>query len=199
MFLRLSQQASLADLLTGVADSGKEYGTLLSKDKRDELKKNTNNDQTSTTSPTGTPSSFAIKPSTSANSGTATTPTQSGGPSSAPVFGASIASFEQSAVILECTTPKPKAQTCSKRYTFNAGIRTLNGPGAVSYGWRSNLSSATADSGFSAGSGESVTPLQRTVTLACNPASSFNMQIVILSPTLTQSAVLSINHNCNDI
>lgn len=193
MFLRVSQRESLADLLAGVTTPGQDYGTLLSKDKTTNLKKNTDTSEPTAQAPAGSPNSFAIR-STQTNpitppSGGGTTPTP-------PPFGVSIAYFRQDSETLECDTPKPKIQTCSKRYVFGAGIRTQNGPGTVNYGWRSNLASVIEDSSISVGSGEILTPVQKVIILDCTNPSSVSLQLAITTPVVTQSAVLNINHNC---
>lgn len=198
--VRVLQQTSLANLLAGVTTMGQDYETLLSKDKVDELKKNSDNSQPAAPAPAGTPSSFAINTNSGSDSSSGDNPPTSGGETTLPpVFGASIAYFQQDSVVLDCTTPKPKKQSCSKRYNFGAGIRTQNGPGSVSYGWRSNLQSALEDNSISVGGNEMLTPLQKSITLACLPASSFSLQLIISSPTPTQSATSSIDHNCNEL
>lgn len=202
MLFRSAQHASLANLLAGVTVSGQDYGTLLSKDKTDELKKNTDNNQPTTDAPAGTATSFAINTGTNPTSTTA--PISSGGgsgtvPVTPAAFAASIAYFQRDNTELECTTPKPKQQTCSKRYTFSAGIRTQNGPGNVSYGWRSNLQGVVEDNNVAVGGGAVLTPIQKVVVIACSSASSFSLQMNISSPTLTQSAVINTDHNCNEI
>lgn len=192
--LRVSQRASLAGLLSDVTRQGKEYGTLLGRDKPETVTKNTDNPELpADVTPAGSTSSFGVTNTGSQSSGSG------GGGSPAPVFSVAIASFQQDGVTLECTTPKPKLQTCSKRYVFSAGVRTLNGPGGVSYSWRSNLSSALEDGSFSAGGGEVLTIRQKAISLACDTPSSFSLQFVVLSPSFTQSATLNTNHNCNGI
>lgn len=203
-FVRAAQQSSLADLLAGITDAGKEYGTFISTDKTDDLKKNSDTGQPAAGTTAGTPSSFAVNPNAGGGSSPAPAPASPGGgtgttaPPPAP-FTASIAYFRQDSAALECTTPKPKKQTCSKRYVFGAGIRTQNGPGTVNYGWRSNLPSAIEAASMSAGSGEAVTPLSKAITLACTSPSTFTLQLALLLPAQVLSANLSVNHNCNEI
>ncbi len=197
--VRVFQQTSLANLLAGVTTIGQDYGTLFSKDKTDELKKNSDNSLPTAPAPAGTPTSFAINTNTGGNSSSGNTPPTSGGDTPLPlVFGASIAYFQQDSVTLDCTTPKPKRQTCSKRYNFGGGIRTQNGPGSVNYGWRSSTQSAVEDGSISVGGGEILTPMQKSITLACLPASSFSLQLTLSSPTPTQSATINVDHNCNE-
>lgn len=199
--VRISQQSSLVDLLDGVTSTGQGYGTLLSKDKADQPKRNTDISQPTTEAPVGSPSSFALNPTNPPASSPA--PSSPSGTGSVvvplPVFSSSIAYFQQDSATLECSTPKPKQQTCSKRYVFGAGIRTQNGPGTVNYSWRSNLPSAIETSSASAGSGQALVALQKVITLACNSPSSFNLQLAVLSPSVAQSSVLTVNHNCNEI
>jgi hypothetical protein len=200
--LRASERSALIELLPSISEINQEYSSLLSGDKADEFKKrNDNNDtaQPTTTNsapnPIGTSSSFALNSgATTSSGGSAST----GGGTTLP-FSSSLASFQQSGVALECTGSKQNKGNCSKRYTFNASVRTSNGPGTVSYSWRSNLSSANQDANFSAGGGTVVTPLQKQVVIACTDTASYTLQIVVNSPTPTQSSILSISHNCNDI
>lgn len=200
--LRASQRSSLANLLATASSIGEAYNTLVSQDKTDDLKRNNDTDANTpnTQTPAGSPSSFAINannPQTSTPNGSNSTTTPDTTPP--PVFSASIAYFRQDGVVLNCSTPKPKRQTCSKTYTFGAGVRTQNGPGAVTHEWRSNLPGAIEGGGFSVGGGDALTPLQKTVTLACIDTLSFSMQMNVLSPNLTRSATLNIDHNCNEI
>lgn len=197
--LRVSQRSSLANLLASVTSAGQDYGTLLSQDKTEELKKNNDAQQSTTGTSPASPTAFSVSP----NGNPAVTsnpsfPTNGGSPV-AVVFNAAITSFQQDSVTLECTTPKPKLQTCSKRYVFSGGIRTSNGPGSVTYGWRSNLQTVVEDRTFSVGGGEVVTPVQKIITLPCTSASSFSLQLTLLSPSSTQSQVLNTNHNCGGI
>lgn len=193
--LRASQNSSLTDLLVDVTSRDQAYGTLLSKDKTDELKKNEEIPQPSVGTPTGTSTSFAI------NTGSATSPAPAGttAASLAHVFSASIAGFQQNSATLVCSNPKPKIQTCSKRYEYSGTIRTKNGPGTVRYDWRSNLQSAIEDGSVAAGGGDAQSSVQKVITLACNNPTSFSLQLVLTSPSFTQSAVLNVNHNCNEI
>jgi len=204
LVLRTSQRSSLAHLLASVTSAGKEYGTLLSKDKTDELKRNDDVNQPGDSAPAGSATSFTLN---AGNPSSTTNTTASGGsgtgsvspspsPTPPPVFSAAIAFFRQDSSELVCTSQNQKLQTCSKRYTYSGGIRTQNGPGTVNYGWRSNLSSATEDASISAGAGEVVTTVQKVITLACTAPSSFSLQLVILSPGFTQSPSLQVNHNC---
>lgn len=214
LMIRVSQRSALADLLAGVTSPGQDYGTLLSKDKASDLKKNENTNLPDAVAPAGSPSSLTINPrgttstasgsstgsSTGGTSGSSTTggggASTGGGSTPAPVFGVSIASFQQDSATLDCATPKPKVQTCSKVYVFSSGVRTQNGPGTVNYSWRSNLASAIENGGFAAGSGSGQTTLQKTITIACTDPSSFSLQLEITSPSLTQSATINVNHNC---
>ncbi len=199
--LRLSQKSSLADLLVQATTTGSDYGTLLSKDKVDEFKKNNDTNQPAVKSPTNAQTSFAISTtSVSGASGGGSSATGTGtGSTPASPFTTSIASFQQDSVALECTNPKPKPQTCSKRYTFKAGVRSQNGPGTVNYSWRSSLASVQENGTISVGGGQVISNLQKVITIQCTNPTSFNLQIVTTSPTASQSSVINVNHNCNEI
>ena len=194
-FVRISQRASLADWLAVATNAGKDYGTLLSQDKPDKTEQDDDNSQQLAQAPVGTSTSFAISP----NNQPAINFSPSGGTTQLSVFSVAIAYLQPNGVSLTCSTPKPKPQTCSKQYLFNGGIRTQNGPGTVSYSWRSSIQGASENHSFLASNGEVLTPLQKIITLPCDMASTFTLQLAVLSPTLVQSAVLNTNHNCNEI
>lgn len=203
-FLRATERASLADWFYGIAGGGDGYTTLLSQDKTDEFKRNESNGEPvppqsrpNQPTPSASPGAFTVNPSGSltSNGGGTTTPTT---PPSVPApFSASISYFQQDSESMVCVDQIVNKNRCSKRYVFGAGVRTLNGPGAVSYTWQSNLAAASQSGGFSAGGGEANTPLQKTIEISCRETGNYTLQIVITSPTQTQSGVLPINHNCN--
>lgn len=207
LILKVSQRSALANLLASVTDSGQDYGTLLSKDKNEDLKKN--NDSDPATTPIGTTvvgggASFAVNTSGNNNpaapSGSSPAPSGNGGGATVmQAFSASVTYIRQDSSTLECTTPKPKQQTCSKRYVFGAGINSKNGPGTVSYSWRSSMQSLVQNSSYSASSGDVTQTLQKTVTLLCTEPTTFTLQMAVTSPLSSQSAVLNTNHNCNEI
>lgn len=201
--LRASERSALLELLPSISVGGQDYASFLSGDKSDEFTKNQDNQDAPqpvatgrTATPVGSASSINI------NSGsTPTTTNGGGGQATTPTtpFSSAIASFQQSSVALECVGGKQNKGSCSKRYTFTAGVRTSGGPGTVSYSWRSNLQSANQDASFAAGSGTIVTPLQKQIVLACNNSATYSLQLVINSPSAAQSTSLIISHNCNDI
>lgn len=205
-WLRLSQRASLANLLASASSITQDISSLVSLDKTDAPTRGSVTDDAAP-APSGTSTSFAIN-----SSGTAqpTTPAPTGGgstggggssgggtPTPPPVFSAAIASFQRVSTTQECSNPNnPKLQNCSIRYTFSAGVNTQNGPGSVSYGWRSNVTGANQDGSYSASSGSSQQTLQKSVLISCLNLGSYSMQFVLLSPTQVQSNTLTINHNC---
>lgn len=205
--LRASERSALLELLPSISIGGQDYASFVSGDKADEFTKNQDNAdaaQGGTTvrapTPAGTASSLSINTGGTPSTGGGTTGGGStGGGTVVLPFSSSIASFAQSGGgTLECNGQQviPK---CSKRYTFDAGVRTSNGPGIVSYSWRSNLSSANQDAGFSVGGGTVVTPLQKQIVIPCKDGGTYTLQLVLNSPTPTQSAVLSLNHSCAGI
>ncbi len=204
-FMRATQRTSLANLLAQVTSGEQGYGTLLSKDEAEQVKTNNDTEEPDAQVPEGAPSSLSFNNDspTDVNAAPLSSGSNGGGadivPQPVAVFSSSIASFQQNNVALECSTPKPKPQTCSKRYNFSASVRTQNGPGTVRYGWRSNAAGAAADSTFTVAAGEVVTPLQKSIILDCTSPADYSLQLVIVSPTAAQSASLSISHNCNDI
>ncbi|HEX7259490.1 MAG TPA: hypothetical protein VF272_00995 [Candidatus Saccharimonadia bacterium] len=195
--LRMSQRASLADWLDAATNDGKYSSTLLSQDKPEEVTRGNDTPQQLTQTPEGSPTSFAISPNNQPVANPSTPP--GGGTPLSPLFSVSIAYFQKGETTLECSTPKPKPKTCSKQYVFNGGVRTQNGPGNVTYSWRSSIQSLTASGSFTASRGEALAPLQKIVTMPCDTVSDFSLQLVVLSPSFVQSTVFNTNHNCNEI
>lgn len=201
--LRASERSALLELLPSISVGGQDYASFLSGDKSDEFTKNQDNQDTPqptaagrAATPAGSPSSINI------NSGSTPAVTNGGGgQTTTPTtpFSSAISSFQQSSVALECVDGKQNKGSCSKRYTYTAGVRTSGGPGTVSYSWRSNLQSANQDASFAAGSGTIVTALQKQIVLACNNSATYSLQLVINSPSAAQSTSLTLAHNCNDI
>lgn len=194
VYAKDSEHITTATILRTLDSNGADYGTLLSNDKTSSLTVENDSGSSSVNSSsvaTGTASSFTVNTNTPSG-------TTSGG-SSAPVFSAVIASFDQGSVTLQCTKSKLKLQWCSKQYAFAAAVSTQNGPGTVDYGWRSTIPSATTNGSISVGSGNVVSTLPKTITLSCTVPMVFTLQFVIQSPDLTQSAIITVNHNCNGI
>jgi hypothetical protein len=115
-------------------------------------------------------------------------------------FTTKIDSFSQGAVSLQCTnTSKPNKGSCSKVYTFTAGIQAINGPGLVSYAWQSNIDTGNGTGSYTAGAGSTLTSVNKAITLICTKNTSFTIQFAILSPVFSNSNTISVNHNCNEI
>lgn len=208
--LRIQQRASLTNLLADTTTIGGDYDTLQSTDREDEVSAS---DDTDLPIPAGSPTS------TSFNSGedTTTQPTDTtpsgtnggtndgtngntgGGGSTPQPFAASVASFQQTDTKLECTTPIPVRVNCSKRYMFTADVRTQNGPGDVTYGWRSNVAAYNEDGSFSASSGRERRTLHKDFLVACRNEGTYSLRLNVFSPNQTQSSTLSVNHHCDDI
>ncbi len=198
-WIRFSQRASLANLLATASSVTQDITSLVSGDKSTAPARSDVQDETAQ-APEGSSASFAINASGSSPGQTAGSNGSSGGgtPTVAP-FSASIASFRQDNVSLECSKPVPKRQFCSKRYSFSATVNTKNGPGSVNYGWRSNVVGANQDGSYAAASGVSQQTLQKSVTISCLTDGSYSMQFVIISPTQVQSPTLAITHDCSAI
>lgn len=196
VYIRDLQHISVAAIIENLDSSGVGYGKLLSNDKTSQLTVDNENSiaSGSATTSRGTSSSFSVNTNTPARSGGSS----SGGGVSAP-FTATIASFEQGGITLQCSKSNPKPQWCAKQYAFSAGVRSQNGPGSVSYGWRSTIGSAVQDGSISAGASIVLTSLSKAITLPCDQPTNFTLQLVILTPGFTQSSVKTINHNCNEL
>jgi hypothetical protein len=192
--LRAAARSSVAGLLANVTTTSEDYARLTSHDNTKQPERSNEPDQASPQTPAGSPSSFAIN-----SGGVTAAPDTPGGSEVAPAFAVSIIGFQHTTTEVVCTTPKPKPQTCSKRYVFSATIRTQNGPGTVNYGWRSNLQEAVTESSFAVAGGQTETPLNKEITLACTVPADFGLQLVVTSPTAVQSTTINTNHNCNDM
>lgn len=219
--VRQFERTSLVSLRNEVTNGGNGYSILLTADDADQFTRNdttesqqnnqstTQNNSPESNSTQSTSNSFALvadnTPTTSSDGGTGSGSggSSSGGGGSVPQanpFDAVIDSFTQGSVTLQCTNPsKPKKGSCSKLYTVNAGIRTLNGPGNVNYNWQSNIDAGNGSGNFSAGEGSAITSVSKGITLSCTKSSSFTIQIALVSPTLSNSNIITINHNCNEL
>lgn len=115
-------------------------------------------------------------------------------------FTASIDSLAQGSTTLQCANPsKPNKGSCAKVYSFSSNVRTLNGPGTVSYAWQSSTSAGNGSGGFSVGAGSAITAVNKEVSMGCNKPASFTIQLALLSPSFTSSNTITVNHNCNEI
>jgi hypothetical protein len=220
LMVRQLERTSLIALRNEVSDGGNGYSLLLSADQRDEFAKNdTTEDEQANQNVSGggltgensiqsTSNSFSVIDGSSTSSGSNTTGgTSNTGDNTNDVvieepkpFSTSIESFSQGATSLQCTNAsKPSKGSCSKVYSFNASIRAVNGPGTVSYAWQSNIESGNGTGSYTAGSGNTVTSVNKGITLACNKNTSFTIQFAILSPVFSNSNTISVNHNCNEI
>jgi hypothetical protein len=208
VYIRDLQHISVASIIESLGSQGVGYGKLLSNDKTAQLTVDNDNsiNSGSTSSSSGTSGSFSVNTNSPASSGNHS---GSGGGGGSARFTAAIVSFEQPTVTLQCSKPLAKlknllknllkARWCNKEYTFSSGVRSQNGPGTISYGWRSTIASATQDGSISVGGGTVLTTLQKTITLPCDQPTNFTLQFVILTPNLTRSSVKNINHNCNEL
>ncbi len=197
--LRVSGHSAVAGVLAGVTNITQGYESLQSKDTTAAPKKNTVTDQNDSQAPAGSPSSFAISPTPPQNQDGQNPPDDDDdgdGDSQPQPFSAAVAFFQQDDVLLECSSPKPVIPKCSKRYVFSAKVNTQNGPGLVSYGWRSSVAGASEDASYNAGSESASQTLQKSVSIACQSPGTYTMQFVITAPTQVQSSTLTINHNC---
>jgi hypothetical protein len=226
--VRQLERTSLLALKNDLSEGGDGYSLLLSSDQRNQFSKNdtTENNQTNQStsrssssdseSDQNTSNTFTVidssstTPSSSSGSNTSSSSgsTGSGGtsggnsgtvPQSDP-FSTRIDSFSQGTVSLQCTnTAKPNKGSCSKVYTFSAGIQALNGPGTVSYSWQSNIDSGNGTGSYLAGIGSTTTTINKGITLICTKNSSFTIQFAVLSPVFSNSNTINVNHNCNEI
>lgn len=196
--VRVSQKSSLAELLANATTVSQDYDSLISIDTSEPVQRgDISGDPGANRTPVGTRTSTTLN---SGGTGGISSPNQqnNNGSNAAPSqpFAASIGAFRQDDVLLECSTQNPNKAHCAKRYVFGASVSTQNGPGTLSYGWRSNFAGANEDGSYTAEAGSSSRTLQKSISIPCLDTGNYSMQFVIISPTQVQSAVLTINHNC---
>ena len=216
--IRQFERTSLIALRNEVTDSDNGYSLLLSDDQKDQFTRNdtTETDQpnqssTSNNTPTNSGSTQSTSPITIVNespvtsgnggSGGGGSTGGGGGAVTEPEpFAASINSFTQGNVTLQCSNPsKPNKGSCSKLYTLNAGIRTLNGPGTVNYTWQGTADAVSTSGSIQASESDAITNVSKGVTIVCTKVSTFTLRFTITSPTTSNSNTITVNHNCNEI
>ena len=202
---RTFARLSTADILGSNTGGSNDYAAFLSKDKAEDLIKNDQSIQevtkpvvTPTTNTThntesNAPTPFTITPSPPP---TNTPPLPGSPPEPKEPFSAEVNQLILEGTFLECPNVSGNIEDCFKRYVFKAEIRAVNGPGNISYSWVSNLPEAIEDNSFSVGSGETFTPLYKTIILACNKPSMFTMQLKLTAPKIANSSVLEQHHGC---
>lgn len=200
LLVRVSQQASLANLLAGVTTITQDYVSFKSNDKADAPQRGDTSGDPGP-APTGATTSFAVNSggTTTTNPDTGSNNNGGGTTTPPPVFAVAIGFFRQDSAELECGGLNQNKPNCSRRYSFSAGVNSQNGPGNVSYGWRSNFSGASEDGAYTAGSGTASQTLTKSILIPCLSPGSYSMQFVVLSPSQIQSSTLTVNHNCTGI
>lgn len=218
--LRNYDRSVLAESLSGEGSGGKDYATLLSKDKADGFnKKNlTAEEKTDLTNPsptaasqrpstspsftvTGPSQSTTTPPAGSTPSATTTPPPTSGDSPPTASFTADVTGLrEDGASPVECKVSTiPTSSQCVRRYHFTAEVEAYNGPGTVAYEWRISVPGSSTGS-FSAGSGESLTLLNKVVVISCStPSGPFKIQLGVTNPNQSKSNDLEVMHDCGDI
>ncbi len=219
VIVRQLEQTSLISLRNEVTSGENGYSVLLSSDEADQFTRGdtaedpgqtAGADASNSNSTQNTPSSFNLVVDGSAPTGNGTGTVGSGGGSggngggSTPVsqpFSAIIESFAQSNVTLVCSNPsKPNKGSCSKTYSFGAGVRTQHGPGNVSYSWQSSIDSGNGTGSFNTDqSGSVLTTASKDINITCTKDSSFTVRFSIVLPSSSNSSVLTTNHNCNEL
>jgi hypothetical protein len=228
LMVRQLERTSLIALRNEVTDGGNGYSLLLSAEQREQFladdtsedspnNETTDNSTTNLTTTENNSNSFtvidgsstpAISDSGSTGTNTGGSTTNTGGSSDetndSPVeqqepFASKIENFKQGDVSLKCSTPKPNKGTCSKVYTFSAGVRSLNGPGTVNYAWQSSIDSGNSTGSYSAGEGSTITSVSKTITLLCTASSSFTIQVCNCEPYYLAQTLRLMSTNCNEI
>ncbi len=215
VFIRLSQQASLADLLATVTTVTQDYNSLVSGDKFDSPERNDVSDNIITegvTSPSGTPSSTSFSFDQTPNEGNATAPsdggqggsTNPGGggggtPEVTPTFAAAIGSFALNNPNGNLVCPGNitlQKRNCDKTYNFQSSVNTQNGPGVVSYGWQTSFSGGNSNGNYSAGPGSESNNLAKSITISCKDPGNYTMRFILTAPNSVQSTLITISHDC---
>lgn len=217
LLMRLHQGSILAEAFRN-SGSNKDYAALLSSDEIDALKENkTSFDDKSVSTVDNKPNDspiasapatpFTINSGSSSpsepQSGESTTGTSSPEPAPSPPFAASVAyirpegaSPPQCHPVMPGSGGQPITSECYRTYYFGGAVKTSNGPGMVSYDWRSNFAGGNESGNFTAGSGETFTPLQKQVTLPCSQPGTITMRLLISQPNPDASAAITVTHSC---
>ncbi len=223
LFFRAHDRSVLAEIQSGKSSGGKDYATLLSKDKTDGFHKNDHSadSQTDPTKPSPTAtaqqqslsSSFTVtspgpSPSTpgtappptgGAPPPTGSVPPPTGGvPPPASPFTAKVVGIRQDgASPVDCSGAQiPSPSQCVRRYYFTADVAAYNGPGSVTYEWRLSVPGSNIGS-YPAGSGQSLTSLHKVVVISCDtPPGQFEVQMRISSPNQSASDDIKAMHDC---
>lgn len=218
--VRQLERTSLIALRNEVTDSDDGYSLLLSDDQKDQFTRNdttesgqqnqstTQNNTTADSNTTqntaqdSTPLTIVSENPTPVDIGAGSGGGSSGGGTvtQPDPFEATVNSFSQASVVLQCANPsKPNKGSCSKIYTFNAGVRTINGPGTVNYTWQGSAEIGNTSGSLRSGTGSAITSVSRSVTQICTKDSSFTMRFTIISPATSNSNVITVNHNCSEL
>ncbi len=208
------QKTSLANLLSSTTTVNQDYDSLISADTFSDAVVTQADDENDSQAPLGTPTSTTFnsgsdendnnspsQPLIPNNGGTNPNPNPDPGtdpdPQPTPKFAASISSFQKSNEIIDCPGPQILKASCTIHYEYTANVSTQNGPGNVTYSWRSTAPGVNEDSQYEANSGQQVKTIKKTVSLSCREPNVYNIQFLVNSPTQVSSATLTINHNCS--
>ncbi len=214
--LRVYERSVLAGVLDENFSSGQDSTSLLSNDKIEDPQKNEDSQEeqptteesvteTITSPETAAQTPFTISTGTAATVGTGAAPPATppaSVPTSPPVipaFGAAIDYFRHDGTAnIPCTIQFPLGLggICSKKYIFSAGVNAQNGPGTVSYSWRSSISGANESKSFPVSSGNSFTTLQKEIIIPCTQSGPFTLQLRLTSPTQISSQEITVQHKC---
>ena len=212
--LRAYDRSVIAEVLLGKGSAGKDYATLLSKDKTDGFNKidhtaekqadsTTSGSTKATQQPstsftiTGTGESTPTAPSGSAPPDTTTPPPASGGSPPASSFSVNVTGIRHEGVSpVECNSTVPYPSQCVRRYFFTAGVEATDGPGIVDYQWDISVPGSSSDS-FSAGAGQTLTLLKKVVVISCSTLPGpFTIHLSVTSPNQSNSSDLEVVHDC---
>lgn len=217
--VRQLERTSLIALINEVSGGGNGYSLLLDDDATDMF---TRNDTTETEQSSGNIPATETTQSTSnsftsvSDSPTITTDVGTGGSGNGSgsnggssgnggttqpePFEAELESFSEGSALLQCSNmSKPSKGSCTKLYSFIAGVKTLNGPGTVNYSWQSSIDAGDGNGSLSATTGLATTSVSKEIILSCSKESSFTILFSIISPAFYSSDTIDVNHNCNEI
>ncbi len=209
LFTRIYERSILATALSDEINKGQDYASLLDSTNNALTAANESNSTSEINSTTGnaaaaTPAiAFTVTP----NSPTSTTTGGTTGTDSVPgdneatpvpVFSSSITEFHQSGNPTQACNgglvAGIAAANCTRTYSFVATVKTINGPGQVSYRWSSDVQ-GERNGTFNVSEGETFTQIPNTVTVSCKSPDTFFVEFTVQTPSASSKRV-RVEHQC---
>lgn len=200
LFVRTLESRSLANVLAN--NTNNDYAALISTDETDEFKQNKTEESGSAVARGPNepePPAFTVSP----NSEPEPDPPDDDDdndeePAPPPPFSAEITNLALDNKKFKCADPNhPTPETCGIEYKFRGEIRAINGPGTVAYAWKSTVPKANKEGQYSAGSGETFTPVYNLFNLRCDEPQEIRIRLRLNEPNTDASDELRVSHECS--